>query len=353
MGSIGYGNTRLRAQRARLLDRAAYGTLVTAGTLDRMIGVLGATDYAPDLAATLPRSRGLRRLDAALGRNLVRTLRAMRSYYDSPERDTIELLLERWDLRNLLTVIRGRAGHGASDEILAATVPAGTIAAAQLTELAGRATLRETVDLMVAWGVPSRETSRRVLAAWPAYELSDDPVVLEQALTRAFGEHLDATLGDDTGGLPTVLRSEIDETNLLTAFRVRRARLAGEETETDLAARFAPGGRIRPGLVESLVWTDDPSDVIDLLATAPRLPGWDVALEAHVGDPVRLADALETATTRYAVGLFARGDPLGTDVAVAFTRAKEHELANLRWIGRGLTHGFDPAEIDRGVEVIT
>jgi len=353
MAGVEYGNTRLRAQRSRLLDGDDYGRLTAVGTLDRMLGTLATTDYAPDVAAALPRQRGLRRLDTAVGRHLARSLRAMHGYYDSPTRDLVGLLLSRWDLQNLLAVVRGRAAHRNPEEITAATVPAGRIDAAQLAELARRPNLRETIDLMMAWGVPSPGTARRLLAAWPDYERSGDPVVLEHALIGSFGEHLDEMLGAATGGLATVLRAEVDEANLLTAVRLRMARRTGEDLDVATATWFSPGGRIRSPLLETLVWEDDPVVLMDALERAPLLPGWLEALRISLEGPARLADEFEMATTRHAVGLFARGDPLSTDVPVAFTKAKEHEARNLRWIGRGLVHGFAPAEIDARVEVIT
>ena len=69
-------------------------------------------------------------------------------------------------------------------------------------------------------------------------------------------------------------------------------------------------------------------------------------------DLVALTEELQIASTRRAVRLFSRGDPLGFAVPVAFSRAQEHEVRNLRWIGRGVVHGFDPAEIEARVVVI-
>ena len=78
------------------------------------------------------------------------------------------------------------------------------------------------------------------------------------------------------------------------------------------------------------------------------MPGWLEELDAWVGhaDTVRLADGLQTAVTRFAVGLFSRGDPLGMSVPIAFTYAKENEARNLRLIGHGLAHGLARSEIE-------
>jgi len=53
-----YGNTRLRAMRARLLTRADFAGMVATGSLDRMLAMLADTAYGPDVEAALVPSRG-------------------------------------------------------------------------------------------------------------------------------------------------------------------------------------------------------------------------------------------------------------------------------------------------------
>jgi vacuolar-type H+-ATPase subunit C/Vma6 len=160
------------------------------------------------------------------------------------------------------------------------------------------------------------------------------------------------------------LRSEIDETNLLIALRLRAARGAGEITAAAAASvdRYLLAGRIRLTDLAAVATAVDGTDVLARLDETPMPAGWLDALGARVGDEELgvladdlgvLADELHAVSTRFAVGLFHRGDPLGFDIPVAFTRAEEHEARNLRWIGRGITHGLDVDEIERRVVVIT
>jgi V/A-type H+/Na+-transporting ATPase subunit C len=48
---------------------------------------------------------------------------------------------------------------------------------------------------------------------------------------------------------------------------------------------------------------------------------------------------------RWAVGLFLRGDPLGIDVPIAYTVAKENEVRNLRLLGEGSVGGLPVAAV--------
>ncbi|MEA2058433.1 MAG: V-type ATPase subunit [Actinomycetota bacterium] len=351
-----YGNARLRAIRARLLTDADYTRLMGFGSVEGLLAALADTSYEPDVEAAMTRYRGLRRFDDVLQRHLARRLRAMLRFYEDPERRTIELLLERWDLRNLRTILRGQTQLPGSTEILRSVVPAGRLDTAELRELAAQPGLRATVDLMAAWAIPSQATSRCLLDVWADYERSGDMAVLERALNIAFAEHLDTALGEDDDEVGAVLRAEIDETNLLTALRLRSARRRGEivTAREDPIQRFLPAGRIPFDALAEVAATDDASAVVSRLVGAKLVPGWSDALSrwADHDDLVALTEELQTASTRRAVGLFSRGDPLGFAVPVAFTRAQEHEVRNLRWIGRGIVHGFDPAEIEARVVVI-
>ena len=152
-----------------------------------------------------------------------------------------------------------------------------------------------------------------------------------------------------------VLRSELDEVNVLTCVRLHAARLAGEPFGSDTArsSPYLPGGRIRFEMLTEAASADDRPTAASALDRASLPAGWPPALRewAGTGDAVALAEALRLASTRWAVGLFSRGDPLGYDVPVAFVRAQEHEARNLRWISRGIAHGLGRSFVERNVEV--
>lgn len=357
MAGLDYGNARVRAMRSRLLSEADYDGLVGVDSMDGLVSALATTAYAVDLDATLPRFTGLRRFDETVRHHMVRVLGAVAGFYENAPDGVIGLLADRWDLQNLRTIFRGKSRFEATDEMLRMMVPIGRLRAAELSELAMQPSLRYVIDLMVAWRIPSRVTARAVRDVWPDYESSGDLVVLESALNRAFANRLDDVLGGNESAAAVVLRAEMDEINVLTGLRLQTARAADEITrpETVGTDSYLRGGRIRLETLATAAATDDRPTVVSLLDRAPLLPEWSRALHdwAESDDLVALADALRVAATRFAVGLFARGDPLGYDVPVAFVRAQEHEARNLRWIGQGIAHGLARPVVERNVVVVT
>jgi V/A-type H+/Na+-transporting ATPase subunit C len=346
-----YGNTRLRAMRARLLDRDAYRALLGAGTIENLLGALADTPYGDEVRLALTRRRGLACLDAALTADLAGTLRRVRGFYDGEEGHRVGLLLTRWDARNLRTIIRAQARVAPADEVIPLLVPAGNLDAVALAELARRPGLRAVIDQLVLWDVPSRATARDLLHAWPDYDRTGDATFLEHVVDRAFAASVVAAAGGDAPAAH--LAEEIDRGNLLTALRVRGARLRGEVVAAeDLADRYLPGGIIPLHRLDALVDVDDAAAVVTLLTT--EVPSWWLeALGDWVagGDLVTLTVDLDAASTRRAVRRFWSGDPLGIDVPVAYIAAKENEVRNLRFVGRGLVHGLLPEEIEQGLVV--
>lgn len=348
-----YGNTRLRAMRARLLTPSDLAGMIAAGSLDRMLAMLAETAYAPDVEAALVRSKGLRRLDEAIRSNLARTMRQMASFFDEEARDRVDLLLDRWDLHNLRALLRLPQAPLTPGNVSALLVPAGRLTDTELAELAALPDIRSRVDLMVAWDLPSPATAIALVRARVEYELHGDTTVLESALDQAFAARMDEVLGDESIGSAAILRGEQDARNLGTALRARAARLDREPAWSERFGGYVSGGLIPTALWEQVAATDAADAVAGLLTGRHLLPGWDaVILEwvAH-GELTTLSDQLQRATTAAAIARFVTGDVLGFDIPVAYTFAKEAEARNLRLIGRGIVHGLPGTEIEARLEV--
>jgi V/A-type H+-transporting ATPase subunit C len=337
-----YGNTRLRAMRARLLRSRELGDLLRTGSIDRLLGALAETDLRPEVEAAIARVSGPRRLDEALRRHLARILSAVASFYDGAPAERVDLLLDRWirmDLRAIVRLPDGAAGGDPADLL----VPAGRLDDAALAEITAHPDLRSRMDQVIAWNLPWQAGARVIASALADYERSGDRTVVEHAVDEAFAGRIDSVLGD--GRSATVLRAEIDSTNLLTALRVRAARASGEPVpDTPL---YVSGGNREAQRWEDVAVEDD----VERAAVAARVPflaGWDEELAAWVShqDLTVLADGLRRRITAAAVSGFVSGDPLGFDIPVAYVFAKEAEIRDIRLVGRALVHGLGPEVLD-------
>ena len=352
MSGWDYGNTRVRAMRSRMLTPEDYSALLLIDSIDGLLGALGETVYGPDVQRAMLRFSHLRCLDEAVRKHLGHRLRLLSTIYKEEEKRRLELLLHRWDLQNLRTILRGRLRLEGSEQIVALLIPAGTIDEAALFELASQSSLRATIELMMAWQIPSSEAAGRVLDALPEYESSGDPSVLERALQQAYARYVHSILkAAPEDDLARVLRLEVDQTNILTALRLRRSRL-DEEPDWDLLdsmAHFLPGGRIDNDTLESARTADDAATAAEVLSSRVAPLGWQEALARWAGDEdlMQLTTSMTAATTTTVVNLFASGDPLDIGIPVAFAWAKENEARNLRLIARGVVHHIPADTTDK------
>jgi V/A-type H+/Na+-transporting ATPase subunit C len=352
MSGYEYGNTRLRAMRARLLEGGDYSEMLASGSLDRMLAMLADTPYGPDVEAALVRARGLRRLDEAVRMNLARTLRQMASFYDADVAPLIDLLLGRWDIHNLRSLLRLPASPLEAGDVSSLLVPAGRLAETELAELAAQPDTRARIDLIVAWQIPTPDTATLLSRARAEYEREGDPAVLERALDAAFATRLQSRLGEERRGAAAILRAEVDLRNLSAALRFRATRMDREPEWSARPPAYVEGGLVAAELWEQLHHLDAAEAVVAHLTDRPLVDGWKAALTEWIshGDLPNLEASLQRRLTEAAVALFATGDVLGFDIPVAFTFAKEAEARNLRLVGRTLVHQLPMGEVEARME---
>lgn len=338
-----YGNARLRAMRARLLGAGELADLHATGSLDRMLGRLADTAFAPDVEAAIPRATGLRRLDTALRSNLSKTLTAMSGFYEGAAGERVAVLLDRWIREDLRTLVRLPDAPGTAD-VHGLLVPVGALDAAALSELAGRTSVRGRVELAVAWRLPSPGAAPLLTRALAGYERTGDRTTLEAAVDAAFAVRLSEVFGDERSRAARLLRAEVDARNLLTALRIRRARELDEPVPP--GDPFVEGGNRATDDWRVLLDEQDPARIPGRPAVGV-IPGWEAEVAGWVADRdlTRLADGLRRRITTEATAGFAAGDPLGFDIPVAYTFSKEAEIRDLRLVGRAILHGLGPDQV--------
>lgn len=337
MTGYDYGNARLRARKPELFALADYHRLAGAGSVDALLGMLSATRYRTDVETAMTRRRAIGRLDGAVAHHLGRTLRELGDFYQDEPGVAVALLLERWDLRNLRSVLRGVAARASPEAIIAALVPVGTISPGLLRTLAGATGVRSLLDTLLTLGVPDASTAAALLEAWPSVEATQESAPLEAALHAAYSMRWQSTLGEL--GLPTLDRlfgREADRTNLLVAVRARPS--DGGPAATDLTWMLGTiSARALNAAVQQATAEAFAAAVVDVTPSrwVPLVTDWTVHR-----DPARLAVGLDEAVTAEMAGLFVTGDPLSIDVPVAYLASKENEAQNLRFVARGVAAGL-------------
>jgi V/A-type H+-transporting ATPase subunit C len=347
-----YGNTRLRARKSELLGADEYEALL-GRDLEGLFEALAVTAYRPEIEAVLATSDDRRGLHEALRRHLARALSELRAFYEEHARDLVDLLLARFDLHNLLALLRGHVRAQPAEKILANVIPLGTLGDAAAHEIARQPELARAVDLLVSWRLPDPALARALREAWSEYERTEDLSALEHALAARHAQGLDEALhaaGPDAEPLRELVARETDAVNVLIVLRLRFALQLDELAELPPppgAGRFQAGGSIAPKALEAALRQPTRAEVVATIAAAARREDWRAPLQriATGGDLPTLQRELEARRVRWAVGRFLRGDPLGLDVPIAYAVAKENEVRNLRLLGEGAVGGLPEAAL--------
>jgi V/A-type H+-transporting ATPase subunit C len=347
-----YGNTRLRARKAELLGAAEYESLLGRDA-DAVLELLAGTAYRAEIEAALTVTGGNHALHLALGRHLARRLGELRAFYEGRSGELVDLLLSRFDLHNLLALLRGRARGRPPEQVLANVVPLGGLGVAAGQEIARQQELARAVDLLVSWRLPNPAEARALADAWPEYERTEDLAALEHVLTARHARYLDEALqgaAASADSLRELIAREHDAVNVLVLLRLRFALQLDELSDLPPAlrpGRFLAGGTIAEDALENALRQPTRPEAVAKLVEAARRADWRAPLQriASGGDLPTLQREFEVSRVRWAVGLFVRGDPLSFDVPIAFTVAQENEVRNLRLVAEGVAGGVPAAAL--------
>ncbi len=347
MSDFDYGNARLRAMRSRLLSRQTVEGLADVGSVQGLITALTHTAYRDAVQAALVRLADMECLAEALRNDLIATVGKARSFFSGSAGELATLVLRRYELHNIKTVLRGLVRQAPADEILASTLPIGELRPVDLAELARAANMRAAIDLIATWRLPLAQPLLELRATKPGAELLEMEVALDHWHFRTALEtagRVDSVLGE-------ALAREADAANIMTALTL----IGVSDAATILRERFGSGdttplfvgpGHVPVALLAETTRQESVSQAISLLAQTPYGATLAGAMDAYATS-ARLSvfeRALTQRRLQYVAGLMAH-DPLGIGVLLGYVALKANEVANIRAVAHGLMLAEKPDRI--------
>ena len=160
--------------------------------------------------------------------------------------EAVRLVLGRWEVQAVKTILRGKVSGASPAEILSSLVPTGLHDEAALEEMCRQADPRALAELMVTWREP---WGRPLLRALPEYREPRDLAILESALDRCWFEQAAKRLreirpsspgADREDALSLFVSLSVDTTNLMTVLKEVEDRIVPANRDRYLL----PGGRI-------------------------------------------------------------------------------------------------------------
>jgi len=346
LSDYGYVNARVRGMRSHLLTQDALLRMVEADTFEALHSLLEQTVYRREVNDAVLMNPEAPDYDGALSLNLYLSFRKIHDATGGEAHRLVGVLLSRYDIQNIKTILRGKKGGATPGEIESLLVPAGNLKMEVLQQVARE---REVKDVLEALAAVHVKYGRPLMQAVPLYLKRDgDLAVLELALDKYHYTDLMSQLegrGRDVDMVRQMARGEIDMRNISTIVRIRGMKLDDE------AARrlMIGGGTLTPEQFLSLYHLGDVSQIVAQYPDTRYRKVLERALaDFEEMDVVAFDRELEHELIRDGVAM-SNVDVLGIGVIIGYVSSKQNEVVNLRLILKGKSMEQSQEEIRKNL----
>lgn len=342
-GNYPYVTARVKAKKPKLLRRDDYLKLVASSPAE-IARTLQEGVYKREVDELAQRHRGATLVEMATRLNLSRSYTDVASYATGELQKLILLYLQRYDVYNIKTILRGKLGGASDEEIEAQLVPAGALRAEALSQLARLGQLDEVLERLsrTLYGPMLREG----LEGGRRENLARVENEMDKLYYKTLLHAIDPTTEPKRAFLNFV-RLEADVLELKTLLRLRAGGV-----EDPLPYMVDPDGGALDGPMALRLMRAGPDEFVNEVEALKLGPEVSAALTQYFQDQDlnRVAIALDKALLASATG-FSRRYPLSLLPIVDFILRKKVEVDNLRIIAAGKEHGL-PEDTIRGLLVL-
>jgi V/A-type H+-transporting ATPase subunit C len=337
-GAYIYVCTRMRVRKSKLLPREEYLRMLNM-SLPEITRIIEETEYKREIDELAPSFHGVDLIEIGISWNLAKEFQKIIEIAPGSLKDFTRLYLRRWDIQNVLTILRGKTQGARAGKIKEVLIPAGELDKTLLDRLLAEESVERSVELLKGRRV-YRIVSRELPAALESGIFSH----MENELYKQF--YADQ-LAETTVGLrgavqfKKFLELDIDLTNVKNLFRLR-----ADKIQEDARDMFIPGGALTQDEFQRMTGIDTQSEFIDSLKMKIRSPYLLQILEAlrEKGslreieiDLIRVQlDQMEKLAKIY---------PFSIHPILAYLERKKYEVINLRAIARGKAANLPSEEL--------
>lgn len=339
-----YACTRLRVRKAQLIPREDYLRMLNM-SLPEITRFIGETAYRSEIDELGTSFSGINLVEVALSWNLAKEYQHILELVPGDLKHFTASYLRRWDIQNVVTVLRGKMQKMSPGKVKEVLVPAGRLDRVALDRLIAEESPERVVEALKGerfYPVLERELPRALETGSFAH--------LENELYKSYYARLIADTKEGVKGGDIFLKYiqlEIDIRNIQSLFRLR----AGDVHE-DVRELLIPDGSFTVDELQRLSGLESQDEFIDALKRQVKMTSLLNSLEeirgktALHGVEVALTrvqlDQMERMSKRYAFSIL----PI-----LVYLEKKKYEVANLRALARGKEAGI-PGERLQGYLVM-
>jgi len=323
-----YVCTRMRMRKAKLLPKEEYMRMLNM-SVSEITRIIGETEYKQEIDELGTTFRGIDLIEVALSWNLAKEYQKIQEITPGSLKQFTQVYLRRWDIQNVLIILRGKMQGEKIGKIKEILVPAGSLDRGSLDRMLSEESPDRIIEML------KDHRMYPVLASeYPAAKESGSFSRMENELYK----HLYANIINDAkagvkGGSSFLyyIRLEIDIRNVKTLFRLRADKL-----EEDTRDMFISGGTLTAGDFASMNAVKDQNEFIDMLKANIRNDTLHALLdELKSRKGVHDIEARLSRVQLEQMEKMSKRNPFSIHPVLVYLEKKKHEVFNLRALARG------------------
>ncbi len=323
-----YVCTRMRVRKAKLLPREEYMRMLNM-SLPEITRFIGETEYKQEIDELGTIFKGIDLIEVALSWNLAKEYQKIQEITPGNLKQFTQAYLRRWDIQNILTILRGKMQGVKAGKIKEILIPAGSLDSSVLDRFLAEDNPERIIDALRGhrmYSVLARE--------YPSAKESGSFSRTENELYKQFyAEIITEAEGGIKGGrlFLDFIRFDIDIKNVKTLFRLRADRF-----EEDAREMFIAGGTFQASDFANLNAIRDPGEFIDALKPRFRQKLLISLLdEMRSEKTVRDFEIRLTRVQLEQMEKLSKRNPVSIYPILVYLEKKKYEVFNLRALARG------------------
>jgi len=335
-----YVCTRMRVRKSKLLPREEYLRMLNM-SLPQITRHIEEMEYKREIDELAASFDGIDLVEEALSWNLAKEFQKILEITPGILKQFTKSYLRRWDIQNVLTIIRGKNQGMKAGKIKEVVVPAGSLDVQFLDRMISEESTERAIEMLK--GLPLYAVVEREM---PAAMEKGSFGRLENELYRQFYADL---INEASGGLKggdqflKSIQLDIDTRNIKTIFRLRGYVSSQEEME----GLFIPGASFSEEELKQLSQVESIDELIDALRKKIQSSALVDVLEGlREEKPIHeVENALIRAQLDYMDRLSKR-NPFSIHPILLYLEKKKYEVTNLRALARGKQANLPPERIE-------
>ena len=323
-----YVSTRLRVRKAKLLAPEEYQRMLNM-SLPEIIRLIGETEYQKEVDELGTSFEGIDLIEVALSWNLAKEYQRVIDLAPGALKEFTMAYLRRWDIYNVLTILRGKMQGMKEGKIKEVLIPAGSLDKVILDRVLGEESCERVADALKGWKMyPTLAVGiQEGCTAGSFAKLEND------LYKQLYADLLTIARRGVKGGSQFLkfVQLEIDVKNIKTLFRMR-----GDGYEEDAREFFIPGSTFTPEELQQMNQMGSRNEVIDAIIGRIKSVSVLTALEELRSEKSEQeVDAELTKTQLDHMEQLSKINPFSIHPILVYLEKKKYEVFNLRAIARG------------------